>query len=143
MRSPACGVALLLLGCAQSNEAQTVTGPCAPTRVDCPNERTAPLLDECGDAAHDPSCGSSYQSYFRCRQSKQLCDGRGRLDVDASVAACANELDAWTTCSLPIADSSVDTFLPDAEALPDTRDSAVSDSAADTRADTKTDTRAD
>lgn len=90
--------AAILLGCANRNDATTTT-TCGPTRVDCPNERAAPLVAECDDAAHDSACGTAYQRYFRCRQLKQLCDGRGRLDEDASVAACATEHAAWTSCS--------------------------------------------
>ena len=134
-------VLALLAGCAQSKESAT-TGPCHPTRVDCPNELNAPLSRECGDAAHDPDCGAPYQSYFLCRQSNQICDGRGRLDEDASVALCAREHEAWTSCAVPVVDggidssvdSGLDTFAPDTAV-----DSMSTDTRADTRADTKTD----
>lgn len=126
--------ALVLAGCANRNETATATGPCSPTHVDCPNELAAPLVRECAEAGRDPDCGVSYQSYFQCRQSHQVCDGRGRIDEDASVDACHAEFGAWLLCANPVADSAVvdtaimaDTFVAKDTAVADTKTDAKTD----------------
>lgn len=97
--------ALVLAGCAAEDRAVTAS-PCV-ARIDCPNELTAPLGGACGDAALDPDCGASYQTYFGCRQQNQVCGGSGKLDEDASVARCSRELDAYVRCLGPT-DAAVD-----------------------------------
>jgi hypothetical protein len=126
--------ALILAGCA-NNDSVARTSPCA-ARIDCPNELTAPLSGECGDAARDPDCGASYQSYFRCRQSNQVCNGSGKLDEDASVMRCSGELDAYVQCVGP-----VDTGLVDSTIEEDT--SIVDSGVRDTGVDAKPDVRID
>ncbi len=123
--------ALLLAGC--TTEDTAVTAPPCVARIDCPNELSPPLGGACGDAALDPDCGAPYRSYFGCRQQNQVCSGSGKLDEDASVARCSNELDAYVQCLGPTvsdaaADSTVvDTSVADTgvDATPDTRSDAT------------------
>jgi hypothetical protein len=127
--------AILLLGCANTNEVASVTGPCTEARNDCPNEKAAPLVSECAEAGSDPDCGVSYQAYFHCFQSKQVCDGRGRLDVDASVDACSESYAKWAACAI------VDAAMPDTTIVEDTF--KPTDTGTDTRVDAKTDVKTD
>jgi len=96
-------IALLVAGC-EEKRVDSATGVCA-ARVNCPNERAPAKVDECNDAASDPGCGAAYQAYFACFQKNQVCDGRGLVDHDASIARCANLADAWGTCVTPAADT--------------------------------------
>lgn len=130
-------VALLLVGCAE--EPVETVGTCS-ARTSCPNELSAPLAGECGDASADPKCGAQYRAYYECRSTQQVCDGRGKLDEDASVAACSSQFATWTSCGGP-----PDTGTPtDTSVVMDTTviDTGV-DAKSDTRADTKTDTKSD
>ena len=124
---------LLLLGACSEKKEEPTGGVCA-ARVNCPNERAPAKVEECSDAAYDPTCGDAYRAYFACFQRNQVCDGRGLLDEDASAARCAVLAEAYGNCVTPVTDSgeTVDTQVEDTGSTEDTR------SAEDTKSDAAT-----
>lgn len=103
------------------------------SRIECPNQRDAAPLDECNDAAFDPSCGALYRTYFECFSRNNVCDGRGQFDVDASVARCAEPFDKWRACVGGDTGAPADTALEDTFVEPDTTetDTSIEDTTTD------------
>lgn len=104
-------VALLLFGC--SEEKREPGAFVCESRIQCPNQREAAPLDECNDAAFEPTCGASYRAYFECFSRNHVCDGRGQLDPDASAARCSKQLEEWTVCTSGDTGAPVDTAIED------------------------------
>jgi hypothetical protein len=114
-------VALLLVGCSEKKDEPTVT---CSARVDCPNERASAKAEECPTAIADPNCGAAYRVYYDCFQRRQVCDGRGLVDQDASTARCSDFADAWGQCLGPgtvDTGGAVDTTVEDTSIEEDTR----------------------
>lgn len=98
-------------------------GECDTAHVDCPNEPAATFADRCR-AIGVRGCADEDRALFRCLRDHQVCDGRGRLDVAASEALCAQELRVFGACVG--ADAAVDA---PADTAGDAADDTVQDTA--------------